>query len=234
MSKEFNLTVNKRELVNKGERKRAFKEGKVPGIYYSHDSKESIIFYIEKSELIKAQKAETQIFNITVGSKKRNVLFKSVQYHPVTDEIMHVDLYGIKMDQVVSISVLINLHGTAKGVVEGGIVVQALNELEIECLPIDIPTSIDVDVSELEIGDNLKVADLKSDNKITVKSNSEQIIVSVTQPMKEEELIPQVDEDEELLEGEETDTEEGTDETSTEETKEDQSSDKENKKDTEG
>ena len=233
MSKEFNLVVDKRELVSKGERKRVLKEGtKVPGVYYSHDSKESISFYIAKSELMKAQKAETQIFDITVGGKKRNVLFKSVQYHPVTYQILHVDLYGIKMDQVVSVSVLINLTGTAKGVTDGGIVVQALNELEVECLPMDIPTSIDVDISELEIGDSMKVDDIALDNKVIAKSNSEQIIVSVTQAMKEEELIPQVDEDEELLEGEEGDTE--ATETSGEEDQDDKSTDEENKEDTKG
>ena len=64
MSKEFNLNVDKRDLTNKGGRKRALKEGKIPGVYYSHDSKESLSFYIEKSELGHAQKADTQIFNI--------------------------------------------------------------------------------------------------------------------------------------------------------------------------
>ena len=232
MSKEFNLVVDKRELVSKGERKRIFKKGtKVPGVYYSHDSKESIPFYIEKSELVKAQRAESQIFDITVGGKKRNVLFKSVQYHPVTDQILHVDLYGIKMDQVVSVSVLINLMGTAKGVTEGGIVVQALNELEVECLPMDIPTSIDVDISQLDIGDSMKVEDIVLDEKITAKSNAEQIIVSITQAMKEEELIPQADEDEELLDGEGGDTE-GSE--SSEQTKEDDSSSEEGTKEEEG
>ena len=232
MSKEFNLVVDKRELVSKGERKRILKEGvKVPGVYYSHDSKESIAFYIEKSELIKAQRADTQIFDITVGGKKRNVLFKSVQYHPVTDQILHVDLYGIKMDQVVSVSVLINLTGTAKGVTEGGIVVQALNELEIECLPMDIPISIDLDISELDIGDSLKVEDVMLDDKITAKSNAEQIVVSITQAMKEEELIPQVDEDEELLDGEDEGVEESE---ASEETKEDKSTNEEGTKEEEG
>jgi len=232
MSKEFNLVVDKRELVSKGERKRILKEGvKVPGVYYSHDSKESIAFYIEKSELIKAQRADTQIFDITVGGKKRNVLFKSVQYHPVTDQILHVDLYGIKMDQVVSVSVLINLTGTSKGVTEGGIVVQALNELEIECLPMDIPTSIDLDISELDIGDSLKVEDVMLDDKITAKSNAEQIVVSITQAMKEEELIPQVDEDEELLDGEDEGVEESE---ASEETKEDKSTNEEGTKEEEG
>ena len=67
MSNEFNLTVDKREISNKGGRKRALKEGKIPGIYYSHDSKNSIPFYITKKEILNAQKADTQIFNISVG-----------------------------------------------------------------------------------------------------------------------------------------------------------------------
>ena len=154
--------------------------------------KELVIpFYIEINELIRAQKSEERIFDINVGSKKRSVLFKSVQYHPVTDEIIHIDLYGIKMDQTVTVNVNLELTGTAKGVTEGGIVVQTLNELEIECLPMDIPKVIQLDVSELEIGQNLKVENIILDEKITAISNVEQIVVSVTQAMKEEELTPQ-------------------------------------------
>jgi len=193
MSNEFSLNVNKRELVNKGERKRARKEGKIPGVYYSHDSKESLPFSIEKKELANAQKADTQIFNISVGGKNRNVLFKSIQYHPVTDEILHVDLYGIKMDQVVSVNVMINIIGTAKGIVEGGILVQSLNELELECLPMDIPQSIDIDISHLEIGDSLRSGDIKVDEKLTINTPEDQIIISVTQPMQEEEAAPTTD-----------------------------------------
>ena len=209
MSNEFNLSVNKRELVNKGARKRALKEGKIPGIYYSHDSKESLPFYIEKKELANAQKADTQIFNISVGGKDRNVLFKSIQYHPVTDEILHVDLYGIKMDQVVSVSVMINIEGTSKGVVEGGILVQNLNELELECLPMDIPQSIDIDISHLEIGDSLRSGDVKLDEKLTITTPEDQIIISVTQPMQEEEVVSTSDE-----ESADGDTEESSGDTS--------------------
>ena len=209
MSNEFNLSVNKRELVNKGARKRALKEGKIPGIYYSHDSKESLPFYIEKKELANAQKADTQIFNISVGGKDRNVLFKSIQYHPVTDEILHVDLYGIKMDQVVSVSVMINIQGTSKGVVEGGILVQNLKELELECLPMDIPQSIDIDISHLDMGDSLRSGDVKLDEKLTITTPEDQIIISVTQPMQEEEAVSTSDE-----ESADGDTEESSGDTS--------------------
>jgi len=207
MSNEFSLNVDKREMLNKGGRKRALKEGKIPGIYYSHDSKESIPFYINRAQLNYAQKADTQIFNISVGNKKRNVLFKSIQYHPVTDEIIHIDLYGIKMDQLVSVNVIINISGTAKGVTEGGILVQNLNEVEIECLPMDIPQSVDIDVSHLDIGDSFRCEELVLDEKLKLKTPEDQIIISVTVPMKEEEIIPEVDEDAEFLDGE--DAEEG-------------------------
>ena len=187
MSNEFNLTVDKRELSNKGGRKRALKEGKIPGIYYSHDSKNSIPFYITQKEILNAQKADTQIFNISVGGKKRNVLFKSVQYHPVTDEILHIDLYGIKMDQVVTVSIPILIEGSAKGVVEGGILVQNLNEVEIDCLPSDIPQNILLDITNLEMGESLRCENLVLDEKFSLKTSGDQIVVSVTQPTQETE-----------------------------------------------
>ena len=79
MAKEYKLEVEKRDSTKKSDLKKYRKDGKIPGVYYSHDSKESIPFYISKSELSAAQKADTQIFNISVGDKKRNVLFKSTK-----------------------------------------------------------------------------------------------------------------------------------------------------------
>jgi len=188
MSNEFKLSVDKRNLLNKGGRKKARKDGMIPGVYYSHDSKKSIPFSISKKEIFNAQKADTQIFSISVGDKKRNVLFKAIQYHPVTDEIIHIDLYGIKMDQAVSVSVALNILGNAKGIVEGGILVQSLNEIEIECLPSDIPQSVDVDISNLEIGESFRCENLHLDEKFVLKTAEDQIIVSVTQPAQEEEV----------------------------------------------
>ncbi len=96
MKNEIIINVNKRDLGNKNSRKNMRMNKQIPGIYYSHDSKESIPFVMLESEFKKAKSSGAQIFAINVGSKKRNILFKSIQYHPVTDQIMHVDLYGIK------------------------------------------------------------------------------------------------------------------------------------------
>ena len=207
MANEFTLEVTKRDSVSKNEIKQMRKEGKVPGIYYSHDSKNSIPFYIERQVLRQAYKSGARIFNINVGSKKRTVIFKSVDYHPVTDQVLHVDLYGVKMDQAVTISVELKLTGSAKGVVEGGILVQGLNELEIDCLPMDIPEFLEVDISNLNLGDSLRVADLQLDEKFAIKSSEDQIIASVTHPMKEVETTDSTEEEGEFLDESGTSTE---------------------------
>ena len=206
MSKEFKIEIFKREVSNKSYLNALRKDNKIPGIYYSHDSKDSIPIYITSESLKEAQKSGSKIFNISVGGKKVNVIFKSFDYHPITDQILHVDFYGVDMNRPVTVKTSIILTGTAMGVIEeGGILVQSLNELEIECLPLDIPDTIEVDISNLSLGDAVRVADITIDEKLTLKTSDLQTIASVTHAMKEEELQPVVgeDEDEEFMEGEE-------------------------------
>ena len=135
------------------------------------------------------------------------------------------------MDQAVTVNVLVNLIGTAMGVQEeGGILVQGLSELEIECLPGDIPDSIDIDISKLALGDSFRVEDMDSIDKVTIKSSQDQILASVTQAMKEEE--PVVDELEDGEEGEagETGTESSEADSDSESSKEESGDSKEESK----
>lgn len=197
MADEFKLDIFKRDNLSKSSLKQLRRDGNIPGIFYSFDSKESIAFYMNNKTLLEAKKSGARIFNIAVGSKKQNVIFKSVQYHPVTDIVLHVDLYGVDMNQSVSVQVQLKLEGNAAGVLnEGGVLVQSLNEIEIECLPSDIPENISVDISELGLGDSFKVEDLKLEEKISIKSDTNQVIASVTQAMKEEEAQPDLEEGE--------------------------------------
>ena len=101
------------------------------------------------------------------------------------------------MDQAVTVFVAVNLIGTAKGIQEGGILVQGQSEIEIDCLPMDIPEFLEVDITELGIGDVLRVEDMQLDEKLSIKTSSAQIIASVTHQMKEEETV--------TVEGDETD-----------------------------
>jgi len=203
MANEHKIEINKRQETSKKELKKMRKDGNIPGIYYSGGSNESIPIIIAKHDFNLALKSGARIFNIAVGDKKQNVLFKSVQYHPVTDEIIHIDLYGVRMDQAINIKVLIELIGDSIGVKdEGGILNQPLNELEIQCLPGDIPDLIELDISELAMGNSLNASDIKLDDKFSLVTPEDSVIVSVTQPMKEVDPIIETDEDEEFIEGE--------------------------------
>ena len=218
MSKEYKLEVEKRTKANKKDLKELRRSGKIPGIYYSYNSKDSLPFFIEQSVISQAIKSDSSIFSINVGGKNRTVLFKSVQYHPVTEEMTHIDLYGVNMEKAVIIKVPINLVGTPIGVKEeGGILNQVSQELEIKCLPGDIPNIIDVNIEELSIGDSILAKSIKMSETLELVSSLETLIISVTLPMKEVEPEP----DEELEEGEEGDSEEeGSTETAGEDSKE--------------
>ena len=202
MANEFKIEVHKRELsAKKSDMKNLRKEQKIPGIFYSFDSKESIPLYIDKKTFSEASKSGAKIFNIAVGKDKRNVIFKSIQYHPVTDDIIHIDLYGVDMNRKVSVKVVINLTGNPIGVVnEGGVLVQSLNEIDLDCLPGDIPESIDADISELGIGQVFKVEDLNISDQLEIKTPGDQTIASVTHAMQEEETTSD-EESEEFMDG---------------------------------
>ena len=201
MAKQYKLTVEKRENVGKLGSKTLRSSKKIPGVYYSYDSS-NILFQIDESEIRNAIQSQANIFTVQVGGKEQNVIFKSVQYHPVTEKIIHIDLYGVDMSKVISIKIPILFTGTAIGVQsQGGVLITSLNEIEISCLPSDIPDNIEIDISDLELGTNIQVGEIELDEKFTLVTPSDSAIVSVTHAAKEEE--PEILEDEEGLEGEE-------------------------------
>lgn len=209
MSKEYKLEVEKRTKANKKDLKELRKSGKIPGIYYSYDSKESLPFFIEQSVINNALKSDANIFAINVGGKDRTVLFKSVQYHPVTEQMTHIDLYGVNMNKPVIVKVPINLIGTPIGVKEeGGVLNQVSQEIEVKCLPGDIPNELDINIDELSIGDTIIAESVKLDDTLELISSADMLIVSVTVPMKE----VTTESDEELEDGEDTGSSEGASE----------------------
>tara|TARA_Y100001935_G_scaffold147070_1_gene121512 strand:- start:89 stop:760 length:672 start_codon:yes stop_codon:yes gene_type:complete len=186
MAKEYKLEVQKRESSRKSDLKKYRKEGMIPGVYYSYDSKESIGFLVSQSEINNAIKSEANIFTINVGGNNRNVLFKSVQYHPVSEEIIHMDLYGVNMKKTVTVKVGIELTGDSVGIKEqGGVLNQTAQEIEVTCLPSAIPNVIEVDITDLSVGDTLSANEIKLDESLELYSAADMLIVSVTLPTKE-------------------------------------------------
>ena len=200
MATEHKIDINKRDNIGKKAMKQLRKDGNIPGVYYSPSSKESALIFITQGEYHEAVKSGARIFNISVGDKKQTVLFKSVQYHPVTEQVLHIDLYGIRMDKPINIKIPVHLTGDSIGVTEeGGILNQASNEIEIQCLPADIPEFVETDISELNLGDSISVGIIELDEKFTLITPEDTVLASVTHAMKEIEPVVEVDEEEEFL-----------------------------------
>ena len=186
---DYKIEVQKRELSSKKSFVKGLRHnGDIPGIYYSHDSKESIPFMVTQKVLREALKSNSQVYKINVGSKTRDVIIKSIQYHPITEKMIHIDLYGVDMDTKVIVKVPIMIVGQSVGVKEeGGVLNQNMTEVEIECLPNDIPQNIEADISDLAIGDTLRLENITVSDNLTLVGDLEMLIASVVAPAKQEE-----------------------------------------------
>ena len=218
MAKQYKLIVEKRSESGKLGLKNLRNNKKIPGVYYSYDST-NILFEIDEQEIKNAIQSQANIFTVAVGGKEQNVIFKSVQYHPVTEKIIHIDLYGVDMNKSISIRIPIIFMGTPIGVqTQGGVLNTSLNEIEISCLPSDIPDNIEIDITDLELGGNIQAGDIDLGDKFELVTSSDIAVVSVTHAAKEEE--PQeLDE----TEGEEVEGEDASSQSSESEGSNDQS-----------
>ena len=191
-----------REATGKEFAKKLRQAGKVPGIFYTREEK-SVPIVLDEREIMKMLTSETGLIDVKIGNKgQRKAIIKEVQTDPVKQYLVHVDIMGVRLEEKITVSVPVSIVGEAIGVREqGGILHQYLRELEISCLPLDIPEYIDVDVAELGMGDSVSLNALTVE-KVTFIGDLDQPIVSVLIPTIVEE--PEVTEEEvEEVEGEE-------------------------------
>jgi len=162
----------------------------VPGIYYARGNP-SIPIYVNSSAIRPfILTSEVKIINLNIQGETgtRNCIIKDVQFDPVTDLPIHFDLLGITEKEKIKIEVPIQLIGNPAGVKEGGILQHALHKIEIECFPRDIPPHIELNVEHLNIGDSIKVSDLKYD-AFQILENPEATIAAVIPPTVE--VVPE-------------------------------------------
>ena len=198
---ESGLEVQKRDVVGKKANKQLKKEGKIPGIYYIH-GEDSIPVAVDAKQLKTLIQSETSIIDLKFDGDKKltKSIIREVQWDPLYGHPLHVDFMGIKLTEKVHVDVPVHIVGTAVGVKqEGGIMQHIIREISIEALPLDIPDHIDVDISDLDIGDSIRIDDL-SIEKVKILSDLTQSIVVIRPPTIIEE--PEVEE-EGLEEGEE-------------------------------
>ena len=178
----FNRTHTGTKGVKKERRK-----GLVPGVlYYSGEDATNIS--IKKSNLLRAMNSGQRIFEIFQDGESQYTMLKQVQYHPVTDEVIHIDLMRVRRSEKMNISVPIHLVGESKGVKEGGILTQSLTQVEISCYPTDVPEQIELNIDQLELNSGLSVGDIDTGSEdIEVISDLSLNIVSIMAPASEEE-----------------------------------------------
>jgi large subunit ribosomal protein L25 len=182
------LEAQKREPGNKNAARRVRMGGKIPAIVYGA-GKDSTSVAVDPRQVLRILKSESghnTIFDLALDSDRVKAMIVDWQFEPIKGHLLHVDLQRIAMDQKLTVTVPVVLKGEAEGVKQqGGILEQLLREVEVECLPADIPKSIEADVSHLVFGVEVRVKDLAHSDKVKVLTNENQMIAHITS-VKEE------------------------------------------------
>jgi large subunit ribosomal protein L25 len=185
------ITADMREAGDKGHARRLRMEKKIPAILYGvgEQSVPVALHGHTFEQMLRHISSGNQILELTINGRPGApvpVLIKEVQRNPIDQKILHVDLQHISMTKKVRVHVPIHLTGTALGVKEGGILEHFLRELDIECLPAEIPESVTVDVAALARGDSIHVRDLPVAPSVHVHDSADRVVVSVAGKQKEE------------------------------------------------
>ncbi|HUJ93035.1 MAG TPA: 50S ribosomal protein L25 [Gaiellaceae bacterium] len=202
------LVVAQRDLTGSRETRRLRKQGLVPGVLYGNG--DPIAITIGERELRRALTGEGGLHaildvEIDGAGKTHPSILKDYQVDKVRGGVTHVDLHEVRLDQTIHASVAVQLLGgeDAPGVREGGVLSQPLRELNVEALPLEVPASIDLDVSALAIGDSLRVSDIVVPEGVKLLDDPETVLASVTAPTREVEVeVPEGEEGEEAAEAE--------------------------------
>lgn len=162
-------------------------EGKIPAIVYGYGAKNTSV-KVEEVDFIKVirEVGRNGVIELEVDSNTVKVMVSDYQINPIKNKITHIDFLAINMKSELTVDVIVNLVGEAEGVKEGGVVQQPLFQLSVTATPDDIPENIEVDVTELNIGDTITVGDLKADKAYTINNEDDEAIVSVVPPTVEE------------------------------------------------
>ncbi len=200
MSQEVTLKASVREP---GHPNRLRQKGYVPVVLYGQNV-DNIPLKVEESDLTQALTvgAHRGLMNLTIedenvsDEKERVVMVREIQRHPVKRNVLHMDLYQVDMDTELTTEVPVRLLGVEEATTGIAVVQRGLRELTVECLPINIPDYIEVDISELELGDSIVVADVESPEGVEILSEPDDNIITLVSPRMEEE---EEEEEEELL-----------------------------------
>lgn len=183
------LEANERKEITKQYTKSLRRQKRIPGVFYLKRSKPIAIDVLGRAIQPLVFTSQTHLISLKIdGREEQECIMKDVQFDPVTDEVIHFDLIGITRGEKIEIEVPVQLIGSAIGVKEGGILQHSLHKLDIECFPKDMPERLEINVSDLKIGNAIHVKDLNFEN-ITILNLEDAIVVSVVHPKVEKEPV---------------------------------------------
>lgn len=209
------LKTNIRTKVGNGPARALRREGKIPAVLYGPET-DSILLSVGISDIesaLKKGKIGQVLLSLVIQNGEtmtRPVMIKELQIHPVSNNYLHVDFYEINMDRKIRTKVPVVTKGKSKGVELGGMLQVIRRELEVLCLPMEVPEVVEIDITELEIGDSIHVNEISLKGDIEISSDVNFTVVTVLSPTKVEEEV--TEEEEELLEEGEAPEEEAEDE----------------------
>ena len=193
---EVTLKAEKRVEFKKSISKQMRKAGKVPGIFYGHQVGNIPIVINELALRPIIFTSESHIINLEIQGEATpfSCILKDVQFEPLNNRPIHFDMLALREGEKLNLDINVVLKGSAVGVKDGGILQQSLHKLEIECLPQNIPSHIEVDITNLLIGDSIKVSDISLEG-VTILNDENASIVAVIPPEQEEKVEEVVSEE---------------------------------------
>lgn len=197
MIKDITITASSREGVGKGPARRLRAQGMIPAAVYGEGGEASTVSINAKelATILRSGTGQNTIFKLALpqsDAEPANVIIKDYQVDPIKGRLLHADLFRLSMTTLTRVDVSVETLGEPAGVkTDGGILELQLREIEVECLPGDIPQHLQVDVSHLQIGDHVTVADLVYDReKVKLLADEHQIVAGVLAPRMVEEVAP--------------------------------------------
>lgn len=187
--KEITLSAKKRELSTKGAVNQLRRDKQIPGVFYIKGSNPISISVHENALRPFVYTSATHLVKLEIeGGETYQAILKDVQFDPVSDKVIHFDLLGLTADQTLETQVPIMITGQPVGIKDGGVVQHNLHKLDVECLPINIPDHVVIDITSLKVGDSIHVRDLKLEN-VTIKNQGNVSIVAVIIPRTKVEAV---------------------------------------------
>ena len=188
---EARLAAESREAHGKNHARRGRRPGRVPAVLYGGDTRDGRPVAVDPKELMRILHSESGVNTLIElaldGGTADRVLVKEFQLDPISSDLLHVDFYRLAMDKALTVTVPVSLSGEAVGVKQqGGLVDFVTREVQVECMPSEIPEHIDVDITELRVGDGVRLRDRVEGAAWKPVSDPDTLLVHVLPPKVEE------------------------------------------------